>query len=212
MNSAARLRSLISAPSPEAGAIDDHLDRLSAAEAVDAVRSLAGRRLQRALWQCTAINPPVAVADLLPLDYDPMKPVRFYGKNSLPIFSVFEKICCRPPRGQRQETAAATGAWEAVLWGYNETRIRPLIGPGYFVVHDTQGNPFGGAAFDYTALPADHPHGWPQIRANAVGLSRFIYNGTIDYMRRVARNVFIGSATRGEKEMDSYFVLVREPI
>ncbi|MEE8312279.1 MAG: hypothetical protein V3R77_08475 [Candidatus Binatia bacterium] len=202
MDATARLRSLLAAPSTDAAEIADQLDRLPSHEAVAAARSLGGRRIQRSLWHCSAANDPITVTDLLPAEYEPMKPVRFHGKNSLPAFTVFEKICCRPPKDRPG----------AVLWGYNETRIRPLIGPGYFVVHDTKGNSFGGAAFDYTAVPEDHPGGWPDIRPNEQGLSRFIYNGTIDYMRRVARDVFIGAATRAGNEMDSYFVLVREPI
>ena len=48
------------------------------------------------------------------------------------------------------------------------------------------------------------------IRPNTYRLSRFVYNGTVDYMRRVARDVFIGTATRDGHELGSYFVLVRE--
>ncbi|TFH22946.1 MAG: hypothetical protein E4H03_07290 [Myxococcales bacterium] len=143
MDTTARLRSLLAAPSPDATEIADQLDRLPSREAVTVGRSLGGRRIQRLLWDCSATNDPISVTDLLPADYEPMKPVRYYGKNSLPAFSVFEKICCRPPNDRIGP----------ILWGYNETRIRPLIGPGYFVVHDTKGNSFGGAAFDYTALP-----------------------------------------------------------
>ncbi len=44
-----------------------------------------------------------------------------------------------------------------VLWGYNDTPIRPAIGPGYYVVHDTPGTPLGASAFDYTQLPTSRP-------------------------------------------------------
>ena len=59
-------------------------------------------------------------------------------------------------------------------------------------------------------IPAAHPPGWPEIRPNSRGLSRFIYNNMVDYMRRVAKDVFIGTATRNGSEMGSYFMLVRE--
>ena len=42
------------------------------------------------------------------------------------------------------------------------------------------------------------------------GLSFFVYANMLDYMRRVADDVFIGSAVRGGREMGSYFVVVRE--
>ena len=112
----------------------------------------------------------------------------------------FRKICCRPQAGD------STGQ----LWGYNDTTIASLIGPGYYVVHDTPGSQLGGSAFDYRELPANRVAGWPVIRPNTYRLSRFVYNGTVDYMRRVAANVFIGTATRNDRELGSYFILVRE--
>ena len=50
---------------------------------------------------------------------------------------------------------------------------------------------------------------WPDVRPNDRGLSRFVYGGMVDYLRRVARDVFIGSAHRGGKETGNYFVLSR---
>lgn len=176
------------------------LDGYPLAGRIAALRSLGGVRCQRRIWEAAATNPPVTTDDLVPKSRPPMQPVVFHGKNSLPAFSDFRKICCRPP-------ANTSGN---VLWGYNDTSIRPVIGPGYYVVHDTPGSQLGASAFDYTQLPTAHPEGWPDIRGNEVGLSRFIYNKTVDYMRRVADGVFIGSATRSGNEMGSYFLLVRE--
>ena len=59
-------------------------------------------------------------------------------------------------------------------------------------------------------MPAAHPPEWPEIRSNGAGISRFVYDKTVDYMRRVSENVFIGSATRDEKEMGNYFILSRD--
>lgn len=196
----AAIRELVARADVGARELAEAFDRLSLADAIAAARSLAGRGPQRALWHKVGDNPPICVSDLVPADLTPMRPVVFHGKNSLPVFTEFQKICCRPPSEQRTD----------VLWGYNETPIKSLVGPGYYVVHDTARNPFGGAAFDYRQLPQSHPAGWPDIRPNSAGLSRFVYNGMVDYMRRVSRSVFIGSATRGEREIDSYFVLVRE--
>ena len=190
---------LLSRPNPKSAAIAAILDDLSIGDRILAVRSLSGRRLQRTLWNAVADAPRVITSDFVPGSYAPMKPVVFHGKNSLPVFSEFRKICCRPSSGVAD-----------LLWGYNDTTLIPLIGPGYYVVHDTPDSPLGGCAFDYTQLPHDRASGWPEIRPNDRRLSRFVYNGTIDYMRRVADEVFIGSATRSGRELGSYFVLARE--
>jgi hypothetical protein len=191
---------LLSRPGARAAEISAILDPLSPGDRILAVRSLGGRRLQRALWNAVADSPRLSTAELIPADHPPMKPVVFHGKNSLPAFSEFRKIACRP-----DDPAAGD-----VLWGYNDTPIMALIGPGYYVVHDTPASPLGGAAFDYTKLPEARAPGWPEIRPNDRRLSRFVYHGTVDYMRRVAGDVFIGTATRSEHELGSYFVLARE--
>ncbi len=187
-------------PADRASRVAETLDALSLAERIRALEDLGGRRVQRSLWEAAGQNPPVATVDLVPRGHAPMRPVVFHGRNSLPAFTRFKKICARPPAGTPGD----------VLWGYNDTSIRQLIGPGYYVVHDTPGTHFGASAFDYTQLPTDRPPSWPEIRPNEQGLSRFIYNGTVDYMRRIARDVFIGAATRNGNELGSYFVLVRE--
>jgi len=194
------LAELISRPDIGAEEIAAHLDALPLGKQVAAARTLSGRRIQRSLWNKVEGTPRIRVRDMVPLDYDPMRPVIFHGKNSLPAFTEFQKICCRPPAAQAAD----------VLWGYNETTIKTMVGPGYYVCHDTESSPLGGAAFDYRELPAAHPAGWPEIRPNSAGLSRFVYNGMVDYMRRVSQSVFIGSATRREREMGSYFVVVRD--
>lgn len=196
----AELREQLAAAAPDAGAIARVFDRLTVGDCVLATRTLSGTKAQRALWNASAANDPIRIGDLVPASHEPMKPVVFHGKNSLPAFSEFRKICCRPP---------ADGPTDE-LWGYNATTIESLIGPGYYVVHDTAGSKLGGAAFDYRQVPKDRAQGWPVIRPNTYRLSRFVYNGTVDYMRRVAANVFIGTATRNEKELGSYFILVRE--
>jgi len=194
----ATLKELVSRPLPDAGEIAAHLDGLSTADRIVAVRDLQGTRLQGALWNAVAANPRIATADLVPGDYPALRPVIFHGKNSLPAFTEFQKICFRPD------------AASSVAWGYNETRIRGLVGPGYYVLHDTGEARLGGAAFDYTQLPSSKLPAWPEILPNEAGLSRFVYANMLDYMRRVSADVFIGSAVRGGKEMGSYFVLARE--
>jgi len=196
----AEIRGRLAGAHPDGAGVARIFDELTIGDAVLAARTLSGVRIQRALWKGAEVHPPIGVRDLIPEDHEPMKPVVFHGKNSLPAFSEFRKICCRAPAER------APGQ----LWGYNATTLEPIIGPGYYVVHDTAGSEFGGAAFDYREIPPDRAQGWPEIRPNTYRLSRFVYNGMVDYMRRVAADVFIGSATRKEREMGSYFILVRQ--
>lgn len=194
------LKTLLAGAAPDREQISSLLDGLALADKIAAVQELSGTTLQGALWRASASAPRVAVSELVPGDYPRLRPAIFHGKNSLPAFSEFQKICFRPAQTEAGDVA----------WGYNETRIRGVIGPGYYVLHDTPGAALGGAAFDYTQLPAAKLPAWPEIRSNHAGLSRFVYDNMVDYMRRVAAEVFIGSAVRGAREMNSYFIVVRE--
>lgn len=193
-------RDLLSAPSPSSEELAASFDQLSPADAIVAARLLGGTRLQGALWNAVEANDRITVDDMVPADYERERPVIFHGKNSLPAFTEFEKICFRP----RDEDAGN------VLWGYNEGRTRRVVGPGYYVLHDTKDAALGACAFDYTQIPPRTLTGWPPVKPNSAGVSRFVYNNMIDYMRRVSRDVFIGEAVRGGREMGSYFIVVRE--
>ena len=48
------------------------------------------------------------------------------------------------------------------------------------------------------------------MRPNDRGFSRFVYRDMVDYLRRVARDVFIGSAHRHGRELGNFFVLSRD--
>ncbi len=196
----ATLKELVTRPLPDAAEIAAFLDELPLPDRIAATRGLAGTALQGALWRAVSAAARVSTEEMVPPDYPALRPVIFHGKNSLPAFTEFQKICFRPQGAGNP----------AVAWGYNETRIRNWIGAGYYVLHDTPEAPLGGSAFDYTQLPAMTLPAWPEVRTNNAGLSRFIYANMLDYMRRVASEVYIGSAVRGGKEMSSYFIVVRE--
>jgi hypothetical protein len=63
---------------------------------------------------------------------------------------------------------------------------------------------------DYRELPAEHPEGWPAIRPNDRGVSRFVYGFMVDTLRRVSEHVSIGSAARAGRDLGSWFILCRE--
>jgi len=192
-----RLFQLLRAERPEREAVAALLDSLDHPARLAAVRALDGAVIQERLWDLSAPAAPVTLADLVPPEVPPLGEMIWHGKNSLPAFSLFQKRFCRPsPRHAGEE-----------LWGYNHQRLAWLTGPGYFVCHREGEAP---AAIDYRRIPPEHPAGWPEIKANDRGLSRFVYRDMVDYLHRVSRHVLIGRATRQGKELPNFFVLCRE--
>ena len=63
---------------------------------------------------------------------------------------------------------------------------------------------------DYTMIPTAKPDAWPAIQPNEKGVSRFVYAGMHDYMRKVSTHVTIGRAYRHGKISNNYFMLCRE--
>ena len=172
------------------------LDAMSAAARLETVMRL-GRKQLAPLFEAAAVNPPLRLHDMVPAETPALVEVIHEGKNSLPLFTRFQKRFCRPP-------AAMNGASE--LWGYNHQWYGAATGPGYFVCHH-QDN--GELAVDYYRLPPDRPPGWPPIIPNSARLSRFIYYQMVDVIRRVSRHVVIGRAFRKGKPFDAWFALVR---
>ena len=180
--------------------IADFQDRLSHEERVSAIRA-AGRGEQRRLYAAVAGHGALGLADLVPPRRLDFETVRHFGKNTLPAFTHFEKRFCRPPG----EDAAAP----RVLWGFNFQSLQPLTGPGYYLAREDA--PHGEVLIDYTQVPREAPPGWPAVRRNERGLSRFVYGFMVDRLRRVSEHVTIGSAARHGREFGSWFLLCREP-
>jgi hypothetical protein len=172
------------------------LDGLAPADRLSAVADLRRKELA-ALFEAAADNAALALTDLVPAATAPLVEVIHDGKNSLPMFTRFQKRFCRPAGDDLGE-----------LWGYNEQDLRTVTGPGYFVVHHARP---GQLVVDYRRLPPEAPPGWPRILPNSARLSRFIYDGTVDVLRRVSEGVAIGRAFKGDKPMDAWFALVRRP-
>jgi len=190
------VRALIQ-PGQSPGALAGALDQLAGDQQVAAVAALRRKQLA-ALFEAAADNPPLRLTDLVPAAVPPMTEVIHEGKNSLGVFTRFQKRMCRPRHDASQ------------LWGYNEQDLRAITGPGYFVAHhDDRGQLVIDYRFEPQARPEELPPGWPRIIPNSARLSRFIYNGTVDVMRRVSERVTIGRAERGGKPMDAWFALVR---
>jgi hypothetical protein len=183
----------------DACGIREHLDGLSGAERVQAIRSL-GRAAQRNLFESVAGFLPMQLTDLVPASVADFAEVRHCGKNSLSACSHFEKRFCRPrgadPHGPDR------------LFGFNHQCLAPLTGPGYFVA--TQDPIRREVRIDYADVPDARPDAWPRIRRNESGLARLVYGGMVDTLRRVSEHVAVGSAARRGRDLGSWFVLCRE--
>lgn len=169
------------------------LDGLPSAQRVAEVRDLSGAEQAR-LFEAARGFRRVTLDDFVPADEPPLHTVIHFGRNSLPVFRLFEKRFCRPDEAKEE------------IWGYNEQTWKALTGPGYFVARlasDLE------VVIDYCEVPPRKPEAWPPILPNSARLSRFIYYRTRDFMRGVSRHVSIGRATRDGKPMDNWFVLCR---
>jgi hypothetical protein len=190
------LIALISEPQPSPRHIAALLDGLSHEERVAATRAL-GRDAQRRLWKAVDGFGELTLDDFVPRETPPLTPVRHYGRNTLLAFTLFEKRFYRMGDGTR----AAGANFQTHSW---------FTGPGYFVA--TLDEKRREVLVDYRRLPTEKPSGWPKIRANERGISRFIYGFMVDTMRRVSTHVSIGSAARNGKDIHSWFVLCREEL
>ncbi len=168
-----------------------HLDALDAGQRVEQCRAL-GKRLQKRLWEICADAPVFTLEDLIPSSETGT--VRWAGKNSLGLFTHFEK------RFARQS---------GVVVGYNfNPGIAWFTGPGYFTTVQAPDRP-REILIDYTRVPETAPEGWPAVKDNTRGTGKLVYGGMHDFCRRVSSTVIIGAATRKGKPIDAYFVLAR---
>ena len=181
------------------GDVARYLDTLGHEARVAAVRG-TGRAQQRALWQLADGFAPVRLDELVPADTPEMQAVRHYGRNTLPLFTHFEKRFCRP--------AGLDANSPSELHGFNFQTLAAVTGPGYFVAVASSDR--DEVVIDYRRVPDVQPEGWPAIRSNERGLSRLVYGFMVDTLRRVSEHVTIGSAAKNGKELGSRFLLCRE--
>jgi hypothetical protein len=192
-------KALLGAQELEPKEVARFLDGLAPSERVASIRAM-GARDQRRLYDAVKGFAPVRLVELVPAQNADLATVRHYGKNSLPLFSSFEKRFCRPP-GEDPELPSA-------LIGFNYQTMAPLTGPGYFIAKEDEAR--AEVLIDYRELPDHVPVDWPAIRPNDRGIGRFVYGFMVDTLRRVSEHVTIGSATRDGKDLGNWFVLCRE--
>lgn len=176
--------------------LSGYLDRLDARTRVREARGMTARE-QALLFEAADGFRPLTFSHFVPDDVPPLRQVIHCGRNSLPLFQIFEKRFCR-----------AAGEYACPpLWGYNEQPLKLFTGPGYFTVRQANQKE---VVIDYCEIPPHKPPEWPEILPNSARLSRFIYYRTRDFMRGVSEHVAIGRATRNGKNLNNWFVLCRQ--
>ena len=181
--------------------IAEYLDGLSQDDRLAQSRTL-NRTQQRNLYDLAKASPPLDLDFFVPTT-NPCEEVIHYGRNTLPLPSaikLFEKRFCRPKDK------------EDCLYGYNEGKTRPLIGPGYFVAKTSppQWQERGAIVIDYFEVPSTAVvPSWPPVKPNSSGLQFFVYNKTRDFMRRVSKHISIGAAYKKENPLGHFFILCR---
>jgi hypothetical protein len=172
-----------------------HLDGLDHDTRVREVRQV-GASGQRKLYAALDGRGGLDMDFFVPAHVPPRTIVKHFGKNTLPLFTHFEKPMVRPEEGA------------GVLWGYNESPVMDLVGPGHFVLKT--GPQPGEVHVDYYVVPPERVDGFPELKPNTEGIQQFVYGYTIDVMRRVSRHVSIGRAVRHGSAMPAYFLLCRD--
>jgi len=188
---------MLSSSDVDVSAVTEFLDGLGNEERIAEVTNLR-RPEQRRLFQAVKDHHPIRVTDFVPAENAPFSEVVFAGRNTLPAFTRFAKIFCRPD----DDDAAGE------LWGYNRSTgfVETTVGPGFFVAYDHGDTEI---LVDYLRVPPKRPEHWPAILDNDTRLSFFVYNGTQDVVRGVSEHVRIGRASRRGRTMNVWFVLCR---
>jgi len=186
-------RELLDQPSTTLPDLSKHLASLPSDTRIHECRAL-GKKQQRRLWALAESGEPLSPEHMVETAAAQGEPVRWYGRNTLPAFVLFEK---------------RFRLHEGRVVGINvQPLIQWLTGPGYFTCRIDDQKP-RELLIDYTLLPTSNPEGWPVVKSNKAGFSRFIYYNMYDYCRMVSPDVVIGAATRLGKPIDQYFVLCR---
>ena len=186
---------LLDQPGVDLATLTKHLGKLSPDQRRYEATEV-NKAQQVALCEAAGRSPhPISLDYLLPANAKPYVPYPFDGRNSLPIFTRFQKVFYKMDDGR--------------IGGFNNQNLGWFTGPGYYVAEMVEGHP-GEIGVNYMKIPGTKPQGWPPIKPNEAFPSRFIYANMIDYLRWVSDDVVIGRAYRaGTKPMPNWFLLSR---
>jgi len=190
----ATFRDLLAADPIDFDAVEAHLNGLGHDARVAEVRAVPGK-LQRKLFAGATGRGKLVPTYFVPESVGDRQWVRHEGKNSLPLFSHFAKVFTRPAPGDE-------------LWGYNDSPVGGLVGPGHYILRDGPGE--DEMHVDYYSVPPERVDGAPPLAPNDKGISTLVYGNMTDVLRRVSDHVTIGRAVKKGKETENYFLLCRE--
>ncbi len=191
----ATLKDILGSASPALEEVSKHLDQLQHEERIGQTVDL-NKSDQIKLWELGAQGKALSLDYLVPAGAKRLEPYPFEGKNSLPLYTRFQKVFYRMSDGS--------------IGGNNNSPAHWLAGWGYYVTEQSWKNP-RELAVNYLKLPKEKPSDWPEIKPNSAGFSRFVYYNTVDFLRRISGDVLIGRAyKKGEQEMPNWFVLCRK--
>lgn len=178
---------VVAATAPEV--LAEYLDGLSESQRINECLSLSGRVL-RDLYALVEGKRPFPMDQLAPRAG---AEEIFALKNSMPVFHTSEKRFFRAEDG---------------VVGYNHTGgfATSFAGPGYFSA-ETRDD--GTLVFDYRRLPTAVAPGWPPVRPNTGLIPALVYGNMLDYCWGVSADTLIGAAFKGEKSLNTYFLLTR---
>jgi hypothetical protein len=146
-------------------------------------------------------QPRVTVDDLVPSNREPLRPSSFTART-------------RCPRSRSSKRSAAARARASRSTCSGDTTRRPSRRSSGPATTSSTIRPAPSSAGPRSTTARFRPSGCPSGRRSirtAAASRAFVYNRTVDYMRRVSEHVFIGEATREGREMDSYFVIDARP-
>lgn len=179
--------------------LTEALDGLGHEGRVHTVRGWT-KKQQSELFEVAKGHLPIGPDFLVPASVGSLVEVIHEGKNTLPLFTHFQK------RFVKLEGE------DFPVGGYNHQALSAFTGPGYFVVSMGEGEHEGELAIDYTTTPKGKPASWPEIQPNEGGMASLVYGGMIDYLRALSAHVSIGRAFKGGKPMYAWFALVRKDV
>lgn len=197
MSSASDIVGLASSTTIDIDALGEAFDAASQSGRIEAIRSFS-KKIQARLFDA-AEGRAVPIEHMVPEGKGPLEQVIHEGRNTLPMFSNFQKRFCRP-------SPAEQPAEREMCWGYNHQTMSPFTGPGYFISYEDEES--GEFWIDYRDIPPERPDSWPKIISNKARLGRFVYHGMVDRLRRVSNHCTIGRAFK-DGPTDNWFVLVR---
>jgi hypothetical protein len=154
------------------------------------------KKQMRAIYDAAKGFRPIDIDFLVPAS-GVLEPVSHDGKNSLPLFSTFQKHFMKVEGADYPAAGRNSGQYE---W---------VVGDGYFIVTKGEGDHEGELGIDYTKVPKDKPADWPDVRENTGLGPGLTYGGMVDWLRGISTHVSIGAAFKGGKGRDQFFALVR---